>query len=174
MQEQGIFDKEIWKQLINDRIAPKYIDLSLPSGILWADRNVGAENERWRGIYCNIKSPEYERNALNIPTIDMYEELCCHCEHNIIFNKGKQGIRFKSKYNGNTIFFPFEGYRDAVKQILLGEDSIGFYLTSSSGTVNFCLHNYFMFTHKGVFTKNIIMDGVDVAAQVRLVKIPNK
>lgn len=77
----------------------EFVDLGLPSGTLWAD-----ENEMGYFMFDEA----IERFGNNTPTIDEFQELFdnCTCQ----WNAQQNGIDLVGK-NGNSIFFPANGYR---------------------------------------------------------------
>jgi len=75
----------------------QYIDMGVPSGILWAESNVNGYFEFEEAI---------ERFGNELPTKEEFEELLDCCYHR--WDKERKGIEFLSK-NGNTLFFPAIG-----------------------------------------------------------------
>ena len=132
------------------------IDLGLPSGTLWADRNIGASKPEEYGHYFawgevepkygdytwetytyldnpQILSPSNDAATYTwgrrwcTPTKEQFDELIDNCEWKWISRNGINGIEFTSKTNGETIFFPAAGYRCCS---LLAAETHGFYLSS--------------------------------------------
>lgn len=115
---------------------PKMVDLGLPSGTLWADRNVGAEKPEDFGNHYRFgepeplkaTSPEYrfedskepfegtDRDPATVhfnrrchtPSIEQIEELIKHCTQEWTSLNGVNGIRVTGP-NGNSIFLPAAG-----------------------------------------------------------------
>lgn len=115
------------------------IDLGLPSGTLWADRNLGADAPEKAGDYYRFgetvpfteNSPEYvydeiegdiagtDRDAATVnlgknyrmPTFDQIKELLDECKWTWTKQNGVKGMKVTGS-NGNSIFFPASGYRD--------------------------------------------------------------
>lgn len=116
------------------------IDLGLPSGTLWADRNIGASSpedyggyyswgETYTKNYCTIGSYHYRfetpktlppdhdaatakwGNEWQMPTKKQFDELRENCEIEWKTLNGKNGMEFKSNINGKKIFFPAAGYK---------------------------------------------------------------
>ena len=97
----------------------KYIDLGLPSGKLWATTNVGATLP---GDYGNFYNWTDANSALgskkcSIPTRDECNELIneSNTERSAVTltnsnRETKNAMKFTSKTNGNSIYFPFTGY----------------------------------------------------------------
>ena len=84
-----------------------YIDLGLPSGTLWADRNVGAENPQDCGDYFNFEDAQ---KCGSLPARWQMCELVDECEREVItMESGVKGMKLIGK-NGNSIFMPFTGY----------------------------------------------------------------
>ena len=124
----------------------KFVDLGLPSGLLWADKNIGAVSETDDGYYFqwgdtvghtssegyNFSSSNYSAKGLNnisadlmlsqdaanaylggscrMPTKTETQELYNNTRRSFESNNGVNGVRFTSKTNGNSIFFPASGY----------------------------------------------------------------
>ena len=108
----------------------KAIDLGLPSGTLWADRNVGAEApEAYGGLYrygnkgnmggkgCpkqNISGTKLDVATIKMgkhwrmPTAAELTELWENCTHCFDVYKNQPGFRLQGP-NGNSIFLPLAG-----------------------------------------------------------------
>ena len=117
----------------------QFIDLGLPSGTLWADRNLGADKPEGYGDYFRFgetapfteNSPEYVYNDINesiagtdkdaattilgkkyrMPTLDQVEELIDECKWKWTKQNGVEGMEVTGP-NGNSIFLPASGFRD--------------------------------------------------------------
>lgn len=76
-----------------------YVDLGLPSKTLWKDQN---EN-------CGLitYNQAIERYGKSLPTKEQYDELSKYCK----WVEKNGGMEFQGA-NGNTLFFPGEGFRD--------------------------------------------------------------
>lgn len=83
-----------------------FMDLGLPSGTLWADRNIGANSPKDFDKYFPFMYT-YEDNM--IPTKDQFDELLKHCSTEWKYINGNYGMEFKSKLNGCSIFFTAAG-----------------------------------------------------------------
>lgn len=135
------------------------IDLGLPSGTLWADRNIGADAPedngdyfRWgetvpfteeskeyefRNQWKNIAGTVYDAAAVNLgksfkmPTFEQQKELleCCIWKWTI-FN-GIKGMLVTGS-NGNSIFLPASGFRRNGVGSLSGVGSSGYYWSASA------------------------------------------
>lgn len=75
-----------------------YVDLGLPSGTLWK-----AQNEPGFYMYITAKN-KFQKN---LPNSSQFDELRNNCS----WKYTGQGFRVTGP-NGNTLFFPFTGYRD--------------------------------------------------------------
>ena len=142
----------------------KLIDLGLPSGTLWADRNVGADNPEGYGDYFRFgettpfmeDSPFYKYEDINediagtdkdaattilgeqfrIPSIEQIKELLRFCSWQWTQVNGVNGTMFTGP-NGNSIFFPASGIRNGCNGYLSYVGSFGFFWSASlegSGT----------------------------------------
>ena len=142
------------------------IDLGLPSGTLWADRNLGADAPEKAGDYYRFgetvpfteNSPEYvydeiegdiagtDRDAATVnlgknyrmPTFDQIKELLDECKWTWTKQNGVKGMKVTGP-NGNSIFFPASGYRIYSDRSLRNVGSYGFYWSASaygSSTIN--------------------------------------
>ncbi len=115
------------------------IDLGLPSGILWADRNIGADAPEDYGDYFRFgetkpfteNSPSYiydkiegdiagtDKDAATVilgeqfrmPTLKQVKELVTECSSEWTTLGGVNGFKVTGP-NGNSIFLPAAGYRD--------------------------------------------------------------
>ena len=117
---------------------PTLIDLGLPSGTLWADRNLGADAPEQAGDYyrwgetapCNHKNQPYGLDDLDkdiagtqydaatvnlgepyrMPTLKQIKELLDSCTWEWTSINGVKGVKVTGP-NGNYIFFPASGCR---------------------------------------------------------------
>ena len=139
----------------------KFIDLGLPSGTLWADRNIGADAPEEAGDYFRFgetvpfteTSPEYvykdiegsiagtKRDAATVilgenckmPTFDQIKELIDECEWEWTNQNGVNGRKITGP-NGNSIFLPASGLRISSDGSLDIVGSIGYYWSASSSS----------------------------------------
>ena len=130
----------------------RLIDLGLPSGTLWADRNLGADAPEEHGDYYRWgetvpfteKSPKYEYENIGdniqgtqfdaatdnlgkpymMPTHDQQVELIENCTQEWTELNGVKGIKVTGP-NGNHIFFPASGFRDFSNALLNDMGSFG-------------------------------------------------
>ena len=114
----------------------RWVDLGLPSGILWAAYNVGASSpEEYGGYYAwgeteeksiytdgnydwnigpYISSTQYDvahvkwGNGARMPSFDEIKELIDICNWSASLHNGAQA----TGPNGNSIFIPFAGYKE--------------------------------------------------------------
>ena len=102
-----------------------YIDLGLPSGNLWADCNIGANEPLNSGTYYTID----EIGVDNIPTEDDFQELLDNCHYLFFTKNGIDVYRFTGP-NGNRIYLPATSfmYNGVIQGAAKGT---GFYLTST-------------------------------------------
>lgn len=120
------------------------VDLGLPSGTKWADRNIGAKSPEDVGLYFSWGNTDghvfgtdydfyedydntpgakltgdidlaHDAARVNLgepwrmPTSEEFKELDDNCEHEFVSVNGFKGMRFTSKINGNSVFFPCSG-----------------------------------------------------------------
>ena len=161
----------------------EYVDLGLPSGLLWATCNVGATSPEQAGLYFafgetvgyaaeqvengtrKFDSASYTASAISadltleqdaahvnlggnwgMPTKDEWQELRDNC--NVMWTKnynrtGVAGRVFKSKANGNTVFFPAAGY--CYNSSVYGVGSYGHYWSASWISSSYAWYLYFDF-----------------------------
>ena len=114
------------------------VDLGLPSGTLWADRNLGANSPNdtgdqyawgeittktqysYKNYSCKdlslssiIGNPKYDpavRVNMQMPSAEQFKELLNHCSWLWIESYGKNGFRVRGK-NGKSIFLPVTGWK---------------------------------------------------------------
>jgi hypothetical protein len=116
----------------------KFFDLGLPSGILWAENNIGAETPTDDGDYFawgetapkdtytsdNYFDPNFSTTVLDndhdaayvlwgkechTPTSDEFMELLDNCDWTWTTENGVNGYKVTSKKNSSSIFFPASG-----------------------------------------------------------------
>ena len=125
----------------NEMSDSKFIDLGLPSRLLWATCNVGA-NKPWEyGDYYSFRAREVYR----LPTKAEMQELIDSCTWEVVpdyagvlFRKGWVGT---SKYNGRQIFFPAAGSHDYLTYSAVGDRG---YYWSGSLRADYSRHAYYM------------------------------
>lgn len=149
------YKDEIPEVEVEDKSTDGYVDLGLPSGTLWADRNVEANTPKDNGGYFTFK--EAQKKGI-VPSEEQFQELIEECKWNW---KGN-GYEVVGP-NGNSIFLPAAGYRDGSDVYYVGSN--GYYWSSSvfydSGA--YCL--YFISDDAYVYD-----DGRSNGQSVRLVK----
>lgn len=84
-------------------MAQNYVDLSLPSGTLWATEN--ETGNYFHGLYDYDEAVEDFGDRL--PTKDDWQELLDNVPHS--FNKERAGLLFTAG-NGNELFLPITGF----------------------------------------------------------------
>lgn len=96
------------RRIISSFNRAKYVDLGLPSGTLWADRNVGAENDCAMGELRN--APKGNPQIPNVyDFLELIDAKNCTWEFKGIV-KGEDfisGYKVTSKKNGSSIFLPY-------------------------------------------------------------------
>ena len=146
------------------------IDLGLPSGTLWADRNIGADKPEGYGDYfCfgetvpfTVNSPEYVYNDINesiagtdkdaattilgtqfrMPTFEQIKELLRFCSRQWTQVNGVNGTIVTGP-NGNSIFLPASGYRYSSGGYLYDVGSISCCWSASPKNYNYGYYLYF-------------------------------
>lgn len=142
-----------------------FIDLGLPSGTLWADRNLGANSPEDYGDYFRFgettpyteNSPLYEFDEIEgdiagtdkdaatvilggqfrMPTIEQFKELVKECSREWTEVDGIKGVKVTGP-NGNSIFLPAAGFRHYSNGSLCYVSSLGFYWSASPDENNNC------------------------------------
>ena len=144
-----------------------FVDLALPSGLLWCEHNIGASTPYEHGLYFSwgnvighaegsgydfsdavyAETPgaaltgnvpvngtyDLARHNMGapcrLPTVGEFQELNSNCDSEWTDEDGVAGLRFTSRINGNSIFFPASGYYGGTSLDYRG--SYGFYWSSS-------------------------------------------
>lgn len=94
-----------------------YVDLDLPSGLLWCKNNVGAKDETKCGNFISWNDLPLltENRPWRIPTKEEMKELVNETTHEYVTNfndSGRNGCKFISKKNPDKyIFIPFAGWK---------------------------------------------------------------
>ena len=107
-----------WMQEIKKQFdtMEKYIDLGLPSGTLWADRNYGADDEFSGANAQQWQNIKFEDTS-TFPSSDDFQELMDNTDRKFVTNykkSGASGMVFKSKVNDNEIFMPACGLYNTI------------------------------------------------------------
>lgn len=108
---------------------PQLIDLGLPSGTIWCDRNLGSNDPHEKGDlypwgYVDQATQEMG-SEWSMPTKLQLEELIINCNWKWTKLKGIYGMLGTSKKNGKTIFLPAAG-RTTIRKTIEHSDN-GFY-----------------------------------------------
>ena len=129
---------EITRPLDFSGEAYEAVDLGLPSGRKWADRNVGQkviDDPADYGYLMDFDSAQHLPlpKGWEVPSKEDFKELCDHCTHEWVDKDGLRGMRFTGK-NGNSIFLPAAGYtwfdEEDHGTTLYGRGSNGYYWSS--------------------------------------------
>lgn len=145
----------------------EYVDLGLPSGLLWATCNIGASKPEEYGNYYTYGGstnknrldryyggdlPIYSDTARNkmggswrMPTRDQFIELIDNCEKSWTKQNNIQGYLLTSKINSNTIFFPASGnYFTSMNNV----GSIGYYWSRNGAITDedsYTIYSYYLY-----------------------------
>lgn len=123
----------------------KFVDLDLPSGMKWADRNVGASSPEEYGDYFTYsESLEY-----NTPSKQDWEELLTKCTWTWTNQGGHNGYKVTGP-NGNSIFLPAAGWRGEV--LLDDAEVFGYYWSSAlyKNSTKFAFNLYLFSGNHGI------------------------
>ena len=159
----------------------KFIDLGLPSGTLWADRNIGADTPERAGDYFRFgetvpfteDSPEYfyddiEENiagttkdaatvilgkGYEMPTLEQIKELILLCSWEWTELNEVKGFKVTGP-NGNSIFFPAAGYRSYHNGKLNNNRGYGYYWSASTNSKSYYGSHYIFFTPRYAYWTN--------------------
>lgn len=107
---------------ILDSVNEGYVDLGLPSGTLWADRNVGANTPEDNGDYFTF---EEAQELGKVPSEAQFKELKNECK----WTWKDKGYVITGP-NDNSIYLPADGYCNNSNVYFL--DSDGYYWSSSA------------------------------------------
>ena len=166
-----------------------FVDLALPSGLLWCEHNVGASTPYEYGLYFswgnvighadgsgydfsdavyadtpgaaltgNIPvNGTYDLARHNmgapcrLPTVGEFQELKNNCDSEWTDEDGVAGLRFTSRINGNSIFFPASGDYNGAS--LNGRGSNGNYWSASylseTDAYNLYIHSSYVYPANG-------------------------
>lgn len=150
-----------------------YVDLGLPSGLLWARCNVGAASPEGYGFYYSWGEIEAKEDSLcsveserisdisgldgydaarsiwgsdwRMPTAEEFAELMEYCTFNRSEMNGVSGCNVTGP-NGNVIFLPFAGYIDDDESYKVGSNV---YLWTATSTNVVWISDYFTFATDG-------------------------
>lgn len=101
-------------QIINEH---EYVDLGLPSGTKWSDRNVGASSPSDYGDYFEYDKIE---SKYKLPSKKEFEELKELCTWTWESQGGHNGYKVTGP-NGNSIFLPAAGFRYGMSLYYAGD-----------------------------------------------------
>ena len=183
----SVHDKTTWgtTQIFSVSIDNRWVDLGLPSGILWAKYNVGASSPEEYGDYyawgetetkssygmsnynlydlnIDISNTNYDvatqkwGNGARIPSLENFKELLSNCSW---YDSSYNGIRgyYAKGSNGNKIFFPFSGYK--MNSLTIHRNYAGcFWSSTPSGDLAYILE---CFSEEGLDDKDYIYCYVD-------------
>ena len=104
---------------------PQYIDLGLPSGLLWSSDRVSLNDADATDNFTYDEALLHFGDSLPHP--EDYEELCLYCE--IDWKKKLNGLEIVGP-NGNSIFMPAGGFAFRCNESDLHSNSfVGYYWT---------------------------------------------
>lgn len=150
-----------------DTIECQPIDMGLPSGTLWGDRNLGAKTiyecgdlYAWGELSTKTVYNENNYNLLSspqtissstldiayikygkgwsLPSVEQFEELEKECDWFKYENDSISGLRVISRKNGNEIFLPINGFLDTNL-----DNQCGYYWTSEISKRNHLAREFF-------------------------------
>ena len=121
----------------------RYVDLGLPSGVLWAECNLGAEEPEDVG---DLYSGSIDDDGIDfiqkewggdwrMPITDDLQELLDCCDWNWITRKGQCGLEFIGP-NGNSIFLPAAGEYDEDSEEFVGLNEYGLIGSLDNGGID--------------------------------------
>ena len=172
----------------------RFVDLGLPSGTLWADRNIGATAPEETGDYFRWGETEPFRNnqgnpyknppkgikeiagtrydaatailgeGCRMPTEERFKELIQCCRWQWTQRKGVKGMKVRGP-NGNHIFLPAAGYRYYSSGSLDDVGSGGYYWSATATSGTYVRYLYFY--SDGVYW---FINGRSYGSSVRAVK----
>ena len=131
------------------------VDLGLPSGRKWADRNVGQKVIDDPTDYGHLMDFDSAQQfplpeGWKVPSKEDFKELCDHCTHEWVDKDGLRGMRFTGK-NGNSIFLPAAGYTwfddEDHGTALYGRGTFGYYWSSGFNSASNAYNLYFRSSH---------------------------
>ena len=169
------------------------IDLGLPSGTLWADRNIGADSPEDYGNYFRFgettpfteDSQPYKYNNIKgdiagtdkdaatvilgeqfrMPTIIQIKELVKECSHEWTEVGGVNGVMVTGP-NGNSIFLPAAGLRNEFNGSIAFVGSNGHYW-SASPNGSYYDHDLYLYSGYWCWSSNFRAYGFTVRAVKR-------
>lgn len=119
------YQEYINKTIVDNSENEKFIDLGLPSGNLWCDRNIGANSSESYGDYLLFcEACRYN----NLPSKEDFQELIDNCKWERTQVNEIYGSRVIGP-NGNYIFLPAAGDRD--ESSLNDQGYFGYYWSST-------------------------------------------
>lgn len=192
--ERKKLEIEMQKALKNISLVGDFVDLGLPSGTLWADRNIGAivpedygcyfawgetkpKDDYHSATYSFRDSPStlyasHEAATANwgsgwcMPTRQQYDELLSNCTWTWTTRNGKNGCEIKGR-NGNTIFLPAAGYYRASSAPLEAGSHCAYWSSSVDGS------DYAWFLFYGSYERGMYHDYRFFGYPVRAVRCRN-
>ena len=114
-----------------DEPSQDWVDLGLPSGTMWATKNVGAKQIDESGSYLTWRGLQnVAGNGWTVPSDDQFNELVKYCDWQWTTINGHEGYIVRSKKNPhNSMFLPAAGYYNDSNSSRLQYASNGRYWT---------------------------------------------
>ena len=139
---------------IKDTNRDEWIDLGLPSGILWCSHNVDAKSEEDFGEYFDFfeafKIPFKRDKKTFVPGQKEFNELLDNCDYEITYINNIKGMKFISKSNNNYIFLPAAGSKQKTgKQ---RDKNRGYYWSKTQSTLKYSYILFFSSKYPNVKT----------------------
>lgn len=137
---------------INKITTGYYINLGLPSGVLWAQCNINSDNQEDKGSLCtyNEISEIMQIKDGRLPTREEINELINCCSWRWSTNNGINGYYVEGP-NKNKIFLPTTGVNPNDGRGYLYEGTQGYYWTSDVTTFNPSMNYTLRFSSERIF-----------------------
>ena len=132
----------------------EWVDLGLPSGLLWASRNAGASSPEGFGKYFAAGGgwEKDENGAIRlgrggmVPSEANWKELWSYCTWKWVSRGVVNGWLVVSRQNNNSIFLPAAGYKSG--KTLKFADTQGYYASSTMDDEDENSAKYFYFSSR--------------------------
>ena len=134
----------------------EWVDLGLPSGVLWSSRNAGASSPEGFGKYYAAGGGwENDENGVLklghggiVPSEENWKELWSYCTWEWVSRGVVNGWLVVSKRNNNSIFLPAAGYISG--KTLKFADTQGYYASSTMDEDDENSAKYFFFNSRSL------------------------
>ena len=166
-------DVPIQPQVKTSAVCNGYVDLGLPSGTLWKEKNEEYTDMPGEKAYYHMINLKF--NGGDVPTLEQWEELQRYCT----WKWNGNGCVVRGK-NGNSIVLPAAGYFNNINSYLVfgetpeAEGVFGFYWSNTKSPIRIkgevAFYTFSFFEQNGSIEYGSLPQPISICYSIRLVR----